>query len=273
MNATSTNLFSVIDTLETAARKPALRAICNSSMARAIGAIRQDMRVRARAERDGDDGLDVRNQHFEDNRHVSEIAEGMGFEQEMPAIQRAEAFINVYCHAVDTLATLSVSKWDAPMSLEKMLDFMSSKAQVLDEAVVAQLSEVTGMSPADVYLLHEMQDAQERAQLKAAMPEIVEVFHGLTGRGTEDSFLALPVIAQHQLAVKVAGSLKKARDQSILRLIKTRSLDALADLPLLRQGVDEVSSWVGAFETRNSAAIDAALDAGRSLVTIEEATA
>ena len=138
-------IFDIVNDLDNAAKVPALRAIVHSSMAKCIGAIRQDIRERANKQRDEqlDEtrtvlALDQRNEGDENTRSVEEIARAMGFGETMPALRQASILHAVYDWANVQLNTIITSKWDAPLTLDGMLKFMTEKAQPLDESDLAQ---------------------------------------------------------------------------------------------------------------------------------------
>lgn len=274
MNTTHTNnLFDTINGLDTAARIPALRGIAHSTMAQCIGAIRQHIRDAARAAREEDApqiDVDVRNQHDEDHRAADEVKEAMGFEVPMPPLLAASHLHAVYDWALSELKTLSVSRWDTPLDVRQMLEYMTEKARPLDAAFAQALADAARTDVKTIQRMHELEHLREKEQLKEARPEILFTFEGFGANGYEESILDLPKVTQHQLGVKVVEALGKARDQVLARVLRTRRISELASVPLIEDGVKQVKAWVEAFETRNAVEIREALDAGRNIRTLED---
>ena len=65
------------------------------------------------------------------------------------------------------------------------------------------------------------------------LPTIVLTFNGFGENGYEDSASDLPTIAQHQMSVKLVESLNKARDNVLMRVMRSRRLVDLASIPLI----------------------------------------
>lgn len=272
----SKNIFDVVAELDNAAKIPALRAITHSSMAKCIGSIRQDIRDRTRTERNEDshsNSMDERNGFDEDERSVEQIANAMGFDKQMPPLRQASLFHAVYDWALAQLETCAVTKWDMPLTLDGMLVFMTEKAQGLDEVLVKALAEAAKVEPALIRKMHELQERQDREKLKEALPTIKVTFEGFGENGYEDSINDLPAIAQHQMGIKVVESLTKAKDQVMMRIMRSRRLSDLANIPLIEEGVAEMSKWVKEFEEHHDAELREAVERGVNLRSIEEVTA
>ena len=231
------NIFDVINGLDNAARIPALRALTHSAMAKCIGAIRQHLREQERTERPEDPSgftevpsvdrramqdLDMRNQVDENTRSVEEISRAMGFGTNVPAIKQASILHAVYDWANGELQTLITSQWGEPLSLDGMLKFMTEKAQPLDNALVKALADAARTDEGTIRKLHELQEMRDREKLKELLPAIVLTFNGFGENGYEDSALDLPTIAQHQMGVKLVESLNKAKDQVLMRVMRSR---------------------------------------------------
>lgn len=267
------SLFDIVSNLDNTARIPALRGIVHSSMAKCIGAIRQHIRDAARNVRNEDEpqvDLDQRNDYDENTRSAEEIAQAMGFNTQVQPLNLASLLHAVYDLADTDLRTLLTSKWDAPLSLEQMLQFMTDKAQKLDERLAQALADAAKTDVKTIERMHELQSRREREQLIEATPEIISTFNGLGRNGYEDAIDDLPKIAQHQLGVKVVESLNKARDQVLTRVLRTRRIADLASVPIIEDAIKQVSDWVEQFERRHSDEIREAIDAGRSVRTLED---
>ena len=281
----SKNLFGVINDLDNAARIPALRALTHSAMAKCIGAIRQHLREQERTERQEDSSsftdvapvdrramqdLDMRNQTDENTRSVEEIARAMGFDENMPAIKQASILHAVYDWANCELQTIITSKWDEPLSLDGMLKFMTEKAQPLDKALVKALANAARTDEATIIKLHELQEMRDREKLKELLPTIALTFNGFGENGYEDSASNLPVIAQHQMGVKVVESLNKARDNVLMRVMRSRRLVDLASAPLIEEGVKAMTDWVDSFEKLHHVEIGEAIERGMNIRTLDD---
>lgn len=281
----SKNIFDVINGLDNAARIPALRALTHSAMAKCIGAIRQHLREQERNERPEDPSgftevpsvdrramqdLDMRNQTDENERSVEEIARAMGFGENVPAIKQASILHAVYDWANGELQTIITSQWDAPLSLDGMLKFMTEKAQPLDKALVKALADTARTDEKTIMQLHELQEMRDREKLKELLPTIVLTFNGFGENGYEDSASNLPTIAQHQMGVKVVESLNKARDNVLMRVMRSRRLVDLASVPLIEEGVKAMTDWVDSFEKLHHVEIGEAIERGMNIRTLDD---
>lgn len=292
MNTTNQTLFDVVESMDNTPRIAALRGIIHSTMAKCIGAIRQHIRNEARNVRNDEEpqiDLDQRNEFDEDHRIGSstddirgmynygnptdagdEDKREMGFAMEVPPLKQASVFHAVYDWALSDLLTLTTSKWDAPLSIEQMLEFMTVKTPMLDPALAQALADAAKTDVETIARMHELQAQREREQLVEATPEILTTFKGFGENGYEESINDLPKIAQHQLGVKVVESLNKARDQVLSRVLRTRRIADLASVPIIEDAAKQVSNWVEQFESRHSDEINEAIDAGRNIRTLED---
>ena len=267
------SLLDIIDGLDNAARIPALRAIVHSSMAKCIGSIRQHIREQARNTRNEDKpqvDLDQRNEYDENSRSTEEIANAMGFSTQMPPLKQASLFHAVYDWANTDLRTLITSKWDAPLALEQMLEFMTGNAQKLDKGLAQALADVVKTDVKTIERMHELQSQREREQLIEATPEIILTFKGFGENGYADAIDELLKIDQHQLGIKVVESLNKARNQVLSRILRTRRIADLASVAIIEDAAKQVSRWVQQFEHRYSDEIREALEAGRNVRALED---
>lgn len=290
----SQNIFQVIDTLDNAAKIPALRAITHSMMAKCIGAIRQHIRLQQRptnlkdgtelnAERNEErgDGLDARNAHDENTRSVADIANAMGFPSNVSPMEQAEIYHEVYEWAKGALLTLSQSRFDQPLDLDGMLAFMTTRSQPLPEVLLNELAKIVKTKPEVIAKMHEMQEMQDREKLIAMLPEIKATFLGfdhltdtdgyaLREDERSDGFNNLPAIAKHQLGVTVVDKLGKAKEQVMMRAMRTRRLTELASIPLIEDGTKVVADWVQTHEKAHEADIHAAIEQGLQLRSLED---
>lgn len=267
------SIFDVINGLDNAAKVPALRTVTHSAMAKCIGAIRQHLREQERTQRDEEsqtNALDQRNEHDENTRSVEDISRAMGFGTNIPAIKQASILHAVYDWANSELMTIVTSKWDMPLSLDGMLAFMTEKAQPLDKALVKALADAARTDEKTIMTLHELQEMRDREKLKELLPTIILTFNGFGENGCEDSSSDLPVIAQHQMGVKLVESLNKARDNVLMRVMRSRRLVDLASIPLIEEGVKAMTDWVNEFEKLNSMEIQEAIERGANVRTLDD---
>lgn len=293
MNTTTNqSLFDVVESMDNTPRIAALRGIVHSSMAKCIGAIRQHIRNEARNVRNDEDpqvDLDQRNAFDEDHRigsSTDDIRDGynfneptdaadeskraMGFSTEVPPLKQASQFHAVYDWASTDLFTRISSKWDTPLSIEQMLEFMTKSAPKLDPVLAQALADAAKTDIKIIERMHELQSQREREQLIEATPEILLTFKGFGENGYADAVDELPKVVQHQLGVKIVESLNKARDQVLARVMRTRRIADLASVPLIEDAAKQVSEWVEQFEERYNDEIREAIDAGRSVRTLED---
>ena len=274
MTVKNQSLFDLVATFDNAARIAALRGIAHSAMAKCIGAIRQDIRDRQRLERDADTpqvDLDVRNeQDIEAAGPPEEVQNAFGFSASIPPLKQASILHAVYDTAMVDIKTLAQTRWDYPLSINEMLDFMLKNAQKLDPYVAKALAEAAGTDVETIAKMHEVQNLREREQLAEVAPEIKMTFNGFGDNGYDDSLNDLPVLLQHQLGVKVVDSLGKAREQVLNRVMRSRRISELSAIPVLKAAEQEVRDWVEMFETTHEADIREAIEAGRNVRTLED---
>lgn len=286
------SLFDMIEVMDNTPRVAALRGIAHSAMAKAIGAIRQDIRERARAARNNEKpqiDLDQRNEHDENHRVGSttddirggfnfneptdaadEAKNYMGFSSKVPPLKQASLFHAVYDWAAIELDTLSDSKWDKPLTVEEMVDFMATKVPTLEPALVQALADAARTDVKNIVRMHELQAQRELEQLLEAKPEILLTFKGFGNNGYEKSIVDLPKVAQHQLGVKVVESLNKARDQVFNRVMRTRRIADLGSIPIIEAAADQIKEWVTLFEAQHKDELNEAIEAGRSIRTLDD---
>jgi hypothetical protein len=272
----SNDLFDTISNFENTARIPALRGVVHSSMAKCIGAIRQHIREQAyhaRMDNHPLNDLDQRNEYDESIRSEDEISEAMGFDTKIPPLRLASLWHAVYDWADTELRTLITTQWDAPMTLEQMLEFMVNNAQKLDKQVAQALADTIKTDIKTIERMHELQAQREKEQLIEAMPEIIATFNGFGDNGDASVIDELPVILQHQLGIKVVESLNKARDQVLSRVLRTKRLAELGSIPTIEDAIQQISGWVEKFEQHHKHEIHEAIDAGRNVRTLDDVRA
>lgn len=274
MTTKNENLFNLIETFDNTARIAALRGVANSSMAKCIGAIRQDIRERKRLERDAENpqvDLDVRNEQdagLSDNRE--ELAAAFGFDVGTSPLKQASTLHAVFDWADSELKTLAQNKYDLPLTIGQMLDYMISNAQKLDMVTAKLLAEAAGCDVETITKMHEVQNMREREQLTEAAPEIKATFNGFGTNGYEDSVEDVPALVQHQLGIKVVESLIKARENLLMRVMRSRRISELSAIPVLKDAEAKVRNWVENFETQHEDEFRLAIEAGRNVRTLDD---
>jgi hypothetical protein len=168
------------------------------------------------------------------------------------------------------IKTLAQTRWDYPLTIDEMLDFMQKNAQKLDPGVAKALAEAAGTDVETIAKMHEVQNLRERELLAEAAPEIKLTFNGFGANGYDDSVEDLPALLQHQLGVKVVESLGKAREQVLNRVLRSRRISELSAIPVLKAAEQEARSWVEMFEATHEADIREAIEAGRNVRTLED---
>lgn len=274
-NTNNQSLFDIVESMDNVARVPALRGIVHSSMAKCIGSIRQHIRDQARSERDSEEAqtdLDARNTFDEDERSVEDIKRFMGFQTEDAPLKQASLLHAVYDWTSTELQTIITSKWDTPLTVEQMIEFMTNNAQKLDKQLAQALADAAKTDIKTIERIHELQSRREREQLIEATPEILLTFKGFGENGRVDSIDKLPAVTQHQLGIKVVESLNKARDQVLSRVLRTRRIAELSSVPLIEDAIKQASDWVTWFEAHYEEELNEAIDAGRNLRTLEDVT-
>jgi hypothetical protein len=105
---------------------------------------------------------------------------------------------------------------------------------------------------------------------KELLPTIVMTFNGFGENGYENSASDLPTIAQHQMGVKLVESLNKARDNVLMRMMRSRRLIDLASIPLIEEGIKAMTDWVNEFEKLHHVEIGEAIERGVNVRTLDD---
>lgn len=267
-------LFELVESLPNEAAIPAYRSIANSTLARGIGAIRSKLRQEARLERDAESDIASIDQRMT----LDDLAAGtpeevrltMGFAEPVDFTKQARLYHAIHDEAITRLHTLTDSKWDEPMGFDLMADFMVNKAQTLDPRLVEVLATAAQTTPEAIKQMHELQSMREREQLKLQLPAIKTEWDGFSGEGYASAVEELDVVSQLALGVKLVVALGKAKDNVLNRVMRTRRISELSQIPLIDASIKEVRTWVEAFEKEHAEALGDALEAGRSVPTLDE---
>lgn len=269
------NLFDTINEMDPIAKVAAFRSICNSSLARAIGAARQAIRERERTERQdeaetGVSSSDQRTGHDEDARVGDEVKKVMGFETvESPELM-VSRWMAVWDTAAVELKTLDVSKWQQPMTVKEMLRLMLSDTTNVPKHIVEALVKATGLTEKVIREIAEVQARNDRANLERVIPEIIQMIESVGDNGYDDSVENIGVVNQYRLYVKVVEGLMKARDKAIARIASSRSLKQLGDIPLVDDAIEIARKHCEAFEDEYREEIGEAIERGMNIQTLED---
>lgn len=265
------NLFEQIETIggeDNTAKIPMLRAVANSSMAKAIGAIRQSARDRQYNSNNPETtSLDERNQV--DEQHTDRQAQGE-FPPRPDYMLVASKLHAVYDWARTELETLTTSRWNQPMEIEDMLNYMINNSNHLDDVLAKALADAAKVSVEQIKYFDEVQQMREREQMIELRPEILATFNSFKDNGYEGALTELDIIDQHQLGIKAYDSLVKAKDNTLNRALRTRRISELGDIPILEDAIEQMAKWVSSFETKHRSELDEAYENGRNIRTTDD---
>lgn len=255
--------LNTIDTFDKVAKTAALRAVANSALARAISTARAQLRSEEIHAREGWKALDERNSRDEEIRYQRDADDTFGFSHtDYPA--QIEALMGLYEHCSATIG--SDNKWDLPMSMEQMLDFFVERAERADPAMVEILAKTLKAREEDIRRLAEVSAQEERTKLLEQIPSIKAMLSGHTPNDAP----SIDPVSEHQITLKVVEALSKAKERTLLRIIRSRKLTLLGDIPLLDDAIEQMREVVKQLESQYANELQEALDAGRSVRTLED---
>lgn len=255
--------LNTIENFDKTTKTVALRAIANSALARAISTARAQLRAEEVHAREGWKALDERNSRDEEIRYQRDADEAFGFAHtDYPA--QIETLMGLYEHCCSAIG--DGSKWDLPMSMEQMLDFFVERAERADPTMIEVLAKTLKAREEDIRRLAEVSAQEERTKLIEQMPSIKSM---LAGHSPNDSASVDPV-SEHQITLKVVEALGKAKERTLLRIIRSRKLTLLGDIPLLDDAIAQMREVVKQLESQYEVELQEALDAGRSVRTLED---
>lgn len=274
----TSDIFDVIENMETAPRVAAARAMANSVLARAIGAIRQSIRDRRRIEKEVEERTetaavsktDAMQEVEENSRAEQQLADAMQFNTEEDPLVVAGRLLAVHDVACD-IAKRFGTKWDEPLSAKAMLDFMTTKTNAVPKALIEVLAKTLKVKPEVIEQMSEIQQRQDREQLIRDTPEILDTLQSIDRFGYEGAWMALDGVTQYIVAVKTHHGLLKARDNVIMRSLRSRSLSLIGSIPLLEDGAHQIAEFVTGLEDAFRPEISAAIEAGRALPSVDDA--
>lgn len=255
--------LNTIDTFDKVAKTAALRAVANSALARAISTARAQLRAEEVHAREGWKALDERNSRDEELRYQRDADEAFGFAHaDYPA--QIEALMGLYEHCCSDIG--DGSKWDLPMSMEQMLDFFVERAERADPTMVEVLAKTLKAREEDIRRLAEVSAQEERTKLLEQIPSIKAMLSGYVPHNAPD----VDPVSEHQITLKVVEALGKAKERTLLRIIRSRKLTLLGDIPLLDDAIAQMREVVKDLEVQHEVELQEALDAGRSVRTLED---
>lgn len=269
------NVFDTIEMMNVVAQVPAFRAVCNSCLARAIGAARQYVRDREATERKdeaevGKLDVDQRHGHDEDERIGDEVNKLMGFDEKEDPLLVCSKWMAVYDTALVELNTRALSKWQHAMKPEELLRLMAGQAQGISPKIVAEIARVAKISEKKVLELMEVKERNDREALLKATPEILQILKSVGENGYDDSVENIDVVDQYRLYVKVVAGLQKALDKAVSFIASSRSLRNLGDLALLEDSIEQARKATSDFEDKYRIEIGEAIESGRNIMTLED---
>lgn len=269
------NVFDTIEMMNVVAQVPAFRAVCNSCLARAIGAARQYIRDREATERKdeaevGKLDMDQRHGHDEDERIGDEVNKLMGFDEKEDPLLVCSKWMAVYDTALVELNTRALSKWQHAMKPEELLRLMAGQAQGISPKIVAEIARVAKISEKKVLELMEVKERNDREALLKATPEILQILKSVGENGYDDSVENIDVVDQYRLYVKVVAGLQKALDKAVSFIASSRSLRNLGDLALLEDSIEQARKATSDFEDKYRIEIGEAIESGRNIMTLED---
>lgn len=269
------NVFDTIEMMNVVAQVPAFRAVCNSCLARAIGAARQYVRDREATERKdeaevGKLDMDQRHGHDEDERIGDEVNKLMGFDEKEDPLLVCSKWMAVYDTALVELNTRALSKWQHAMKPEELLRLMAGQAQGISPKIVAEIARVAKISEKKVLELMEVKERNDREALLKATPEILQILKSVGENGYDDSVENIDVVDQYRLYVKVVAGLQKALDKAVSFIASSRSLRNLGDLALLEDSIEQARKATSDFEDKYRIEIGEAIESGRNIMTLED---
>ena len=209
-------IFDVIEEFDDRARKEAIRTIGNSSLARAIYTCF---------------GL------FE--------LEGRNADEHIVDKLRKNADNWAVAYHWAAYHQLAGETWYKVMGFDEMFDFLREKQQNNEELITA-LSDVLKVSKDDVRRLDQIA-AQQRKEIFSSYKSSIECCIKQARPDDEELEYHQPELSirqQVQLAEKVMKNLEKAKERTILNILRSRSTFLLGDIPLLDHAIKELESWL-----------------------------
>lgn len=245
------NLLLTYSSLDTVAKTAAYRALTNATLARTIGAARQVLREEQRFARD-------EQQTAIDQRNEQETNELQGeHEPRRTALQTFHMWGALYIECAEALGPLVRTKYDQALSPTEMLDFMCNAANDnMPEATLKLLAEALGQPVEVLKKMHEDLEADERRRLITQRPDILALITGIDLSNTalaefsegDDPWDRLAIDQRYVLIQKVLRGLKKNKDNVFVRVLRTRSIDSIGDIPLLDEGIKMSTLLLDALE-------------------------
>ena len=263
-------MFEVIENLDRAAQVPAYKALVHSSMARTVGSISAHLRQQRVLEQQAleeagsiGETVDVRNSIDYANEYENTAPYGLDV---IPShYERARNMHSVYSWASMQLEKISQSKWDNPLTLEQMLDYMQNNAGTISNDFAKALADATNIAVEDLKKFNDINERMERERFKLDRPEIVATFEHFDGYGSSLAIDELPPITQFQLAGKVVDGLRKEKGRALTRIMRSKRIDQLADLKLIDDGIEQVKQWANELHVKYRADIDDAVANGANV--------
>lgn len=271
------NVFDAVhdNDFDTVIKVVLLKAVANSALFRAVGAIRQSIRQRKATQRqDAIDAqmsdADQRNQHDDDERARGEVERLMGFEVAESPELLASRLLAVRDNAIRDLATVGASRFDQAMSLKDCLSYLLKDHSNMPEATVKALAEAIGVDPKVIRTLADVVAHEDYNRLVEDQPEIIQFVSSHDGNGWDEAIDGLDPVTQHQVHVKAFQNLEKEQDKVLKRVIRSGSIRDIGSLHLLKEAQPVFRKFVEDFETKHMDALSAAMEAGRNIPSCDD---
>lgn len=151
-----------------------------------------------------------------------------------------------------------------------MLKFMTTRTQPLDDAMLKALANAAKTDENHPHTARNAGTRKPREVDRGHPRGQALTFHGFGENGHENSFANMPIVAQHQLGVKLVESLIKAKNQTLVRVMRSRRITDLASIPLIEDGINQMTEWVQSSNVYGHE-IHAAIDQGANIRTLDDA--
>lgn len=256
----------------------ALRGLANSLNARAIYAYQRYMLQEERKARDP--SIDSYNEQAAAERFEKELEElretspsslseidrtrpqRPKFDEQATMFRRAALYFET---EIKTLT--NDDQFKRPMSLDLTMEFLTRNAQD-QTAFIKAVAEATGIDAETIRLFEEVEAKNEREKLIRLSKPIIQFLNSV-GEGSEHTLDHLPPVTQHQLGVKVKEVLEKGVFEVLRTVRRTKKLEDLTLITLIREAITDVKKWGHDFEKLHADAIDEAIATGANLKTFD----
>lgn len=248
-------------------RVAVLRGIANSALFKAIFATRAHLRNELKNARKLPEhaALDERNEQDENARFADLFGDD---NVRMAPEDRAQLMFRIHAELRDQIFGFSMSAFDAPQTLRNALQRMWQDTHKPDTGMLKEVAALAGVSVDEIQQFDGIARSNERAALERDIPQIIEM---QTRAGNEDvTWSDLPPAEAYTLLVAGLSSLKRQIDNTLQRAVAYRRMTELADIPLLKAGLEQLMEIAREFEHENIEAIKYEIDSGMRIKTLDD---